>query len=127
MKKLILLLVVLFAGLGLSAQTNFTNSGDTITNSGTVSATAEIKNAGGVSVQAVVTKISGTVAGTAVLQGSLDGTTYYTFAADTLTLSDVSSQTLIWNVAENYYVNYKVLFTGSGTMSAKAEAFYRKR
>ena len=127
MKKLILLLVVLFAGLGLSAQTNFTNSGDTITNSGTVSATAEIKNAGGVSIQAVVTKISGTVAGTAVLQGSLDGSTYYTFAADTLTLSDVSSQTLIWNVAENYYVNYKVLFTGSGTMSAKAEAFYRKR
>ena len=127
MKKLILLLVVLFAGLGLSAQTNFTNSGDTITNSGTVSATAEIKNAGGVSIQAVVTKISGTVAGTAVLQGSLDGSTYYTFAADTLTLSDVSSQTLIWNVAENYYINYKVLFTGSGTMSAKAEAFYRKR
>ena len=127
MKKLILLLVVLFAGLGLSAQTNFTNSGDTITNSGTVSATAEIKNAGGVSIQAVVTKISGTVAGTAVLQGSLDGSTYYTFAADTLTLSDVSSQTLIWNVAENYYINYKVLFTESGTMSAKAEAFYRKR
>ena len=127
MKKLVLLLVIVLGVIGAKAQTNFTNSGDTITNSGTVSATAEIKNAGGIGIQAVVTKISGTVAGTAVLQGSLDGSSYYTISTDTLTLSDVSSQTLIWTVSENYYINYKVLFTGSGTMSAKAEAFYRKR
>jgi hypothetical protein len=66
-----------------------------------------------VAVQVTVTKISGVVAGTAVLQGSLDGVSYSNVAgASSFTLTDVASQTASWQLVDPGYLYYRVLFTG---------------
>lgn len=82
-----------------------------------------------ISVQYVATKISGTVAGTAVLQVSNDGTTYTTLeagnvveTANSYTNTDVASQSKVWTVKEPTYLYYRVLVTGSGTMAASYKA-----
>ncbi len=66
-----------------------------------------------VAIQAVVTKVSGTVAGYAISQVSVDGTNYVDL--DTLTLTNVASQTKIWTYSNSPYLYHRVRFTSSGT------------
>lgn len=80
-----------------------------------------------VSIQPVVTKFSGTVAGTVVLYGTVDGTNYVS-TGDTLTLANVTTaQTAIWNVTPNKYYKYKIVGVGSGTMNAYLRVWYIAR
>lgn len=74
-----------------------------------------------VGIQPVITKVSGTVAGTAILYGSINGTNYVA-TGDTLTATNVTTNTAIWTKVNPAYHNYRVVFTGSGTMSATAGA-----
>lgn len=75
-----------------------------------------------VSVQVVLTEISGTSAGTVILQASLDGTNYNSIGADTLATADVASQSHVFIVPNTPYKYWRVLQTGSGTMSSKITA-----
>jgi len=93
---------------------------DTVTNTATkyMSGTAKgyMKT---VAVQVTFTKISGTLAGSATLQASVDGVSFYPVpGAGTFTLTDVASQGAVWSVIDSPYQFYRVSITGSGTMAA---------
>lgn len=69
------------------------------------------------------TKISGTVAGTATLEYSLDGTNYYSLKRDSIyTATDVTSQTFGWSIKDVAVKYIRVKVTGVGTMSAQVKA-----
>lgn len=129
MKKFLFL--ILIAGSLLAASSSYGQAGyyalatpnalglDTVTNAaakaGVIKISGYMKT---VAVQVTVTKISGTVGGSAALQGSLDGVTYYNVTGATaLTLTDVASQGQIWSLVDPGYQYYRVLVTGTGTMS----------
>ena len=137
-KKLILGLVfvgLLLTGLQADAQISLKSpyllSSDTAVNTTvtylTAASTGGYKNH--VTVQVNITKISGTVAGTLSLLGSIDGTNFKAIllpqvstALNTYTATDVASQTFIWLVTGNPYTHYRVSWTPTGTMSASFNA-----
>lgn len=135
MRKVVLFISVLICALTLdigaqtgTLQTLVDDAGvtnDTLTDAGTatlfVKSTFSGKNL--LSVQVVSDNISGTTAGTAIIQESVNGTDYLTIPdADTLTLSDGAS--IIWHVTDTPSRKYKVLFTGSGTQSSVVTGDY---
>lgn len=70
-----------------------------------------------ITLQAIVTKTSGTVAGNVVVQGSLDGTNYVNISTDTLTLANQSINTKIWTFDKRAYYHYRLRFySSSGVM-----------
>lgn len=127
MKKL-LSIVCLFLLVGYSnAQvvTAMVKSAVTMTNSTAVTATLNTNYVTeNLSIQAVVTKSTGTIAGTVQVAASLDGTNYVDLAAttSTLTLTDVATNTAVFNYTKNNYLYYRVSFTGAGTMVATPSA-----
>lgn len=111
----------------VSFKSVYNSTSDTTVNTGTayltVATTAANRNVA--AIQVVVTKISGTVAGTITLQGSLDGTNFFALTDSTTsptittkTATDVASQTFAWLVNHSPWVYYRISYTGSGTMSA---------
>lgn len=81
--------------------------------------------------QVIITEVSGTTDGTAILQWSVDGTNYKTIAGtDTLDIADVTTQSFIWHLnGIPVAPYYKILCTGvGGTMNAIAvgKAYFRK-
>lgn len=90
---------------------------DTVTNTATnylyIASTNSQVN---LSVQPVVTKISGTIAGTYYLQGSLDGINYLSVLGDSATATNVATNTKIWFLATKNYKYYRLAYTGTGTM-----------
>jgi hypothetical protein len=95
---------------------------------GTALPTAVVNPALSTTIQVNITKISGTVAGTVTLQGSLDGTNYNTATSGALaitatyTATDVASQSKSWVIVNNPYRYYRVTWTGAGTMAASMSA-----
>lgn len=87
-----------------------------------------------VSIQYVGTKLGGTVAGTSVLQGSIDGTNYESVAPrmcldslNSYTNTNVTTNTKIWELRHSPYLYYRVACTGSGTMSLRVAAYVLPR
>lgn len=128
MKKLIVI-IALFAGLCSFAQTPvaMTNPNglalDTAINTtaeGPVYGPIEYSRKS-VACQITLTKLSGTVAGTTGLYGSLDGTNYGLIGT-ARTNTDVTSQTWVFEDLPKAFRYYKVLITGSGTMSVSYSA-----
>lgn len=125
MKNLILFLCLLTFGLNAQNIQVMTKSATTMTNSTAVTATLQTNAvAENVSIQAVVTKSTGTVGGTVTVSASLDGTNYVALpvATSTLDLTDQATNTAIFNYTNNNYLAYKVTFTGTGTMVATPSA-----
>lgn len=94
---------------------------DTITNS-TVKYQYAIVNGSNVhfTVQSKLDKISGTVAGTVKVQGSVDGLSYTDIAGQTpFTLTDVASQVCSFVMLHSPYQFYRVVVTPTGTQSTK--------
>jgi len=133
MKKLtfLLALVAMFA----TASAQFGSSallplaaGDTVVNTATVN--KQIAITGGYSsagVQIVINKISGTVAGTTKLQGSLNGTNWEDIGS-AFTHTDVASQAKLFTVTGGMpYTYLRTTSTGSGTMSAQIRVYYVTR
>lgn len=130
MKKLLFILT-LFSGILLTssvvtAQTAMTNPNgyalDTATNTTAEGPTVGIKDFQSTSGFCItLTKISGTVAGTTQLYGSMDGTGYAALGS-AKTNTDVASQTWCFDDSPKHYRYYKVLITGSGTMSVSYSA-----
>ncbi|GGG97350.1 hypothetical protein [Pedobacter zeae] len=103
---------------------------DTVTNAGVKYQIAAVQGFQDVvTIQTVITKISGTVAGTVIIQGSLDGVNYTTIGTDSFTATDVASQSKSWSVNPSTFAYYRVSYTGAGTMSAKinSKLLFRKR
>ena len=123
MKKILFVFFLFVANLTF-AQTNpavaMTATQDTVINAGTTSHVKLLQaHYNTVTVAVRITKISGTVGGSAALQGSIDGTNYFSISgASNLTLSDVASQGTLWVTTNAPYSYYRVLTTGSGTMRA---------
>jgi len=100
-------------------------AGDTIVNTGT--AAKILKTTGGASgavIQVVLTKLSGTGAGTVQLQSSLDGTNYVNVGS-AYTITNVATQSTIFTVTAPIPKYLKVLATGSGTESVVQSVLYR--
>ena len=154
MKKIIFGILALALTLGASAQViapltgtqmtkKFSNAGvpfyvtyDTVTNTGTNFLTNKLIVGGGaqsVTIQWTAVKLSGTVAGTVTLLGSLDGLNFTAITGNnsignitysTFTATDVATQTKTWVLQNNPFPWYRVSWTGSGTMAATQSAVY---
>lgn len=137
MKRLIFILAFIAATVVAMAQTTVVGPGlydlrstayttltvDTVVNTATATLTLRVKGVGSsVGVQWVATKISGTVAGTVSLYGSIDGTNYSSISSSTFTATNVASQNFIWQIVGNPVAYYRVTWTGAGTMSASQSA-----
>lgn len=140
MKKLIFFaLFAVMIAAGASAQRiapqTMTGTGDTVTNAGTDSLTYTMttNNTNMISIHLSVSRISGTLAGTATLYGSNNDSTWFAIptekvndtagfnyrTSDVLTLTNVAAVSKIWVVSPAVYKRYKVVVTGSGTMAAR--------
>lgn len=126
--KIVLIALVAFAFSPSESQAQarlqtqlMTGSTDTVTDTEVDSLTYTVltNNLSKVGVQYTATKISGTVAGTAILYGSLDGINFNVLELDTFTNANVTTNTHIWVVTNPIYKRYKVVVTGSGTMAAR--------
>lgn len=131
MKKFLFILT-LFVGLSAKAQSTWPTINpnklsnllsyvghpvsDTITNAtaeyqyGTVRGTNT-----GITVSVLLTKGTGTPAGTLNFQGSIDGIVWKTIASDALT--NTTTQELVYNQAPTYYTYYRIYVAASGTQS----------
>lgn len=133
MKKIGTLLFGLLLSVASFAQTansvysmtsTFGYTTDTVTNTATKWVKTQVQSGyNTVSIQAVVTKISGTVAGNVILQGSNDGTNYVSIGLDTLATTDVTTNTHVFTVQDSPYEYYRLSYTGSGTMAAKLKGY----
>jgi len=127
MKKImILLLFSLTAAISLQAQTAFnqtaSNPTGALLNTAVDTMTYTMsKSYGIVSIQPVVTKATGTMAGWAVLDYSVNGTNWYV-GTDSLSLTDITTNTIVWtkNTAARYYrIRVGGATTVTGTAAAK--------
>lgn len=131
MKKLIVLIALAFSFVCTQAQTSYEGylaALDTLTNADSHSDTVTITgNKHCISFQSRLLKISGTVAGTVNIYGSLDGTNFGTTALTTINLTDASA---VWNASYTYngYKKYRIVTATTGTSSASVRHYllYRK-
>ena len=128
MKKIFLLIAFALSFAAVNAQSTmlsqYGKSVDTITNGSTKYLTSAklIGYYKVVTIQFVVTEISGTTDGTVDIMGSMDGVNWYSLGDTTYSLGDATVNTQHWkliDVGENYL---RVKFTGSGTHSDKVTA-----
>lgn len=114
-------------GLFTQAQSTFSHTASNptgaVVNTGSDTMTIEFPSYNvAVGIQPVITKVGGTVAGTSILYGSIDGINYVA-AGDTLTNTNVSKNTKVMKLLTPVYRKYRIITTGSGTMSATTAAF----
>lgn len=79
------------------------------------------------SVQVVVTRLSGTAAGRAVLKASNDGVNFIAVGPDTLTFSNQVTNTKFWTLSPLLYNQYQVEVITSGTVTASAKGYLLRR
>lgn len=126
MKKIIFLIaftVALF-GVKTEAQTAFnytaTNPTGAILNTSVDTMTFTVsKSYSMISIQPVITRATGTMAGTAILAYSVNGTNYVN--SDTLTLSNAATNTTVWNkVSAARY--WRIIRSGATTVTGTSAA-----
>jgi hypothetical protein len=136
MKKILIIsflaLLTMYTHAQTDARTMLASNGlaiDTVSNTGTETWTLKTPGyAKTVAVQFVATKISGTVAGSVTLQGSLNGTNWATVPSQSaFTATDVASQTAVWKFDDSGFLYYRLSWTGAGTMSASGRAYILTR
>jgi hypothetical protein len=121
MKKILFLLITAALSTAAFSQGAIQMKGpnnllkDTVTNAATKNFTIRLKDGEGVSFVLTVNKISGTVGGTATLQGSNDGTNYQDLAT-AITLTDVATQGKALDFDKRKYGYYRYKVVGAGTM-----------
>lgn len=127
------MLLILAMGFVTQAQSPSSFSGTTTNPTGAVlNATIDTLNltmSGAynavMTVQILLTKTSGTIAGTVRLYGSDFGSTgTWTAVSDTLTLADAATNQKVWTISQPAYKYYRILQSGgttmAGTLAAKA-------
>lgn len=112
-----------------SLLSSYSLTSDTVTNTGTSYLQITLNNYyEKIEFQPVITKVSGTAAGTVTLQGSIDGTNYVTVSSDyssarTLSVSNTTTNTALFVVTSSPYKYYRLSYTGSGTMVCTMRGF----
>jgi len=130
MKKILFL--ILFSAIGFVSYSQSDNAGylavkDTLTNAEAVSQELALTGVkANVSFQVNVIKLTGTVAGTIKVFGSVDGTTYGTTAVTTTNLTDATANYLI-AYTTNSYKSYRVTVETTGTSTASFRTYYLYR
>lgn len=76
-----------------------------------------------VAIQPVITKATGTMAGTSILQASLNGINYVPL--DTLTNANASVNTAIWTFDNPVYPYYRIITSGATTVTGTTAAKFR--
>ncbi len=133
MKNLILALLcfaaLLFAAPPAQSQSILTPSIDTLSNGTTGYLAATVATAVDLlTFQLVLTKIDGTVAGTAIPQASIDGTNYVDISTDTFTLANQATNTKIWTFLKAPYKHYRIKVVTTGTQrSIQSGKIYSKQ
>ncbi len=128
MKKLsILLFFVALIATSASAQIYSTKGKDTSTNVDTTYITYTSINSGVKGLQAAVTKVSGTPAGTILYQGTIDGANWVDATTDTFKLTNVALQTHVWAVSRTTYISYRAKIITSGTQVSVIQFSYCRR
>ncbi len=131
MKKIFSILAFVLAfTVGASAQTAAPLSPvlDSIVTSSSLDTSYSFKKVEGwwdaVSIQVVIPKVSGTVTGYALLQGSLDGVNYANITTDTLTLANVATNSKVWAFSSVPYAYYRVaVYAPSSTYKAYVRGY----
>lgn len=108
------------------AQVRYVSAPDTNTNATTSYVTFNSIGSNLKGIQASVTKISGTVGGTVILQGTVDGTLWVT-VSDTLTLTNTATQSKVWVLSATSYNSYRAAFTTTGTQVSYLKLSYLRR
>lgn len=119
------LLALTFTGLAQRASVLPLVLGDTIVNTGTVTKTLPALTAAysGTILQVNFVKISGTGAGTAQLQTSLDGVNYLN-SGSAYTITNTFPQNTQFSISPPVPVYARILFTGSGTESVVPTVYW---
>lgn len=120
MKKLIFLLfamVAIVSATSAQTATTMTGSGDSIVNTGTKYLTADISgNVTASSIQVTFTKTSGTAAGMATIEYSIDGSNYHRINLDSFIVTNTTTQYKLWTISlPNSYKYVRIKVVGSGT------------
>ncbi len=145
MKEIFILFTAIIFCLSLTVATAQTyqmtgvyTTGDTVVNTAAKSCSLKVvKSYKQVSIQAVVTKISGTVGGSIILYGTVDGTNYVavdssliqtrSYPYPSFTPTNVASQSKVWIINNSPYLWFKLTYTGTGTMSATLKGYMLPR
>jgi len=137
MKKFLLILAVLVVGMTAAAQT-FNRATvwtvDTLTNTETDYLTVPpvTRTLSSISGIVLAENITGTSAGTIILQGSLDGTTYQTLTAETglITFMVNDTTTIVdnavysWTVYNPSLIYYRMGLVQTGTSTTEYTGYY---
>lgn len=108
---------------------------DTITDTGTGALYTKLQTGNGyVTVQVNVLKVSGTIAGTLVLSGSLDGVNYVALSTEetqtalaTIALTNTTGTVAYsWRLRDSPYFYYKISTSGGTTCVYYLNAFIRR-
>lgn len=131
--KIILTICALIAiALSSNAQTTatMTGSGDSIVNTGTKYLTADLSgNVTAASIQVTFTKTSGTAAGKATIEYSIDGTNYHRISTDSFNVANTTTQYKLWTIslpASYKYVRIKVVGSGTSRYTLTGLIYRRK-
>lgn len=131
MKKLFSLILILgFLTISFNSPAQLLKSkvsADTTIDAATVYVTYATIESNITAIQATVTKVSGTVAGYVILQGTVDGTNYQDVNTDTLTLTNTTTNFKIWTIDKAYYAGYRIKHVGSGTQRSIAKFSFIRR
>jgi hypothetical protein len=124
MKKILFLSMLVsfsFAGICQSFRHTASNPTGAILNASADTMSFSTANAYSiVGIQPVITKATGTMAGTSVLQGSLDGANYV--AIDTLTNSNITVNSTVWTLSNPVYTYYRIITSGATTVTGTTAA-----
>lgn len=131
MKKLISILAFLIVSIGSFAQSKATPNPTTalLTNAAYAYATfsspikSTEKSPLNVTIQLNLTKGTGTPAGYACIQGSVDGVTFEKIGTDSVALNNTTTQVKFWKLTSHSYPYYRVRMIGSGTQSTSYNAW----
>ena len=132
MKKLIIALFALFCFVSTSqAQlVTMSGSGDSIVNSGTKFLTYNLDgHVVATTIQVLFTRTSGTAAGKATIEYSIDGTNYFRVNTDSLNITNTSTQIRLWrieNPAQYKFVRIRVVGSGTSRYRLNGLAYIRK-
>ncbi len=129
MKKIIILSfflamsVIGFSQTSAFSQTASNPTGAILNTSVDTMSLTTIRDYESAGVQVVVTKATGTMAGTAILYGSLNGTNYVS-TGDTLTLANSTTNTTIWTKTAPVWKYYRILVGGATTVTGTCAATF---
>ena len=132
MKKLIIALfaLVCFVSTSQAQLVTMTGSGDSIVNTGTKYLSYNLDgHVVATTIQVLFTKTSGTAAGKATIEYSIDGTNYFRVNTDSLNVANTTTQYKLFtitNPAQYKYVRIKVVGSGTSRYRLNGLMYIRK-